>query len=339
MADDKAKDNGDDILPHNDTAHYDFDPWDPFEYYNVHGNWIYYSISICCAIAVFGGLFTNILAFVVLVRGRLWLQHEGYVYLAANFCVNVGILSFCTTSFWLTSVFGMRPYYPPNTSTFMCKVWRFLMSIFFASGWLCVALLFNVYLREHLIHRRRCGCPMLAAKYCTLYASKIILGVIFSVLFVFGLPYLVLFELNPQGLCYSSERLGVGLAVLFESLIMWALPFFLFLPIILLMTLCTKREGNTFGFSQIEERSTSDDQMRVVAVTLSSSTLFSHCVIIFHAEGRLSHMYPIVGTVIELVFGLSLGLQPILCFVILKALRDGFRSQLRNIRCCRRLFP
>ena len=137
------------------------------------------------------------------------------------------------------------------------------MSIFFAPGWLCVALLFNVYLREHLIHRRRCGCPMFASKYCTLLASKIIVGVIFSELFVLGLPYLVIFKLHPVGInlhgCLQSRGWALDVALLIEAIVMWALPSFLFLPIILLVTLCTKREGNTFGFSQIEETSVSDE--------------------------------------------------------------------------------
>src|SRR6218665_2726993 len=267
-------------MSHSDTKRHGYDPWDPFEYYDVHRSWIFYSVIAVSPITVFIGVFTNILAFVVLVRGRWWLKHEGYVYLAANFCVNIGILLFCTSSFWFTSVLRMRSYYPPNTSTFMCKVWHFLMTIFFASGWLSVALLFNVYLREHLIHRRRCGCPMFAAKYCTLFASKIIVGVIFSVLFVLGVPYLVLFEIHPEGSCLSSDYISIHVALLVESFIMWVLPFLFFLPIVL-MTLCTKREGNNFGFSQIEERSASDEQVRVMAVTLSSTTLFSQFVLVF----------------------------------------------------------
>ena len=38
----------------------------------------------------------NILAVVVLVRGRLWLIQEGYVYLAANFGANIEVLLSCT---------------------------------------------------------------------------------------------------------------------------------------------------------------------------------------------------------------------------------------------------
>src|SRR6218665_1059101 len=261
-------------MSHSDTKRHGYDPWDPFEYYNVHKSWIFYSVSTVSPITVFIGVFTNILAFVVLVRGRLWLKHEGYVYLAANFCVNIGILLFCTSSFWFTSVLRMRSYYPPNTSTFMCKVWHFLMSIFFAPGWLCVALLLNVYLREHLIHRRRCGCPMFAAKYCSLLASKIIIGVIFGVLVVLGVSSLVMYELH-DGACMWAGHLSFNAVQITEWIVMWVLPFVFFLPIILLTTLCTKRNGNNFGFSQIEERSASDEQMRAVAVTLSTMTLFS----------------------------------------------------------------
>src|SRR6218665_1738286 len=312
--------------------------------HGVHRNWMYHSISIGCAIAVFGGLFTNIMSFIVLVRGRLWLKHEGYVYLAATFCVNVGILSFCTSSFCLTTTSGIGHFYPPETSIFMCKVWYFFMNIFYATGWMCVALQFNVYLREHLIHRRRCGCPMFAAKYCTLFASKIIVGVIFSALLVLGVPYLAIYELRPlvfsksaRMWCFPSSHEHLAVALLVEAIAMWAPPFLLFLPIILLMMMCTKREGNTFGFSQIEERSVSDDQMRVMAVTLSSTTLFSQFVLVFLYLAWRNIWY--VDIVLELVFCLFLSLQPIMCSIILKALRDRFRSQLRNIRCCRRLFP
>jgi len=270
------------------------------------------------------------------VRGRLWLKHEGYVYLAAMFCVNVGVLLFCASSFWMMSSEELAHYYPPHASTFMCKVWFFLTNICYASGWLCVALLFNVYLREHLIHRRRCGCPIFAAKYCTLFASKIIVGVVLSLLFVLCVPYLVIMELQPEGYCDSSEPTAYRIALLVREIVMLGLPYVFFLPIILVTTLCTKREVNTFAFSQIEERSASDEQMRVVAATLSSMNLFSHCVLIVLVYGFSSALYE--NEIIRVLVYLSVGLQPILCFVILKALRDGFRSQLRNIRCCRRLF-
>ena len=334
-----AAEADDDILTRNHSiiGLHVYDDYDPFEYYGVHEGWIFYIITIGCPIAVFCGVLANSVAFAVLVRGRLWLKHEGYVYLAANFCTNVGILLFCTSSLGLTSIDGMEHYYPPNTSAFLCKMWHFLMSIFFASGWLCVALLFNVYLREHLIHRRRCGCPMFAAKYCTLFASKSVVGVIFSVLFLLGLPYLAIYEITSSDGCFPSHQLSLGAALIVESIVMWGLPFVFFLPIILLMVLCTKREGNTFGFSQIEERSVSDEQIRVVAVTLSSMTLFSQFVLLSIREVFFFVHFP--RDLVVLAHGLSLGLQPILCFVILRALRDGFRSQLRNIRCCRRLFP
>src|SRR6218665_2274291 len=267
-------------LVHNYSSSYDYDDWNPFEYRSVHQGRVFYLASVAGPIVIFVGVFSNIFAFVDVVRSRLWLKDEGYIYLTANFFANVGILLFCMSTLGLTSVSGMDRYAPANSSPFMCKVWHFLMSIFFASGWLSVALLFNVYLREHLIHRRRCGCPMFAAKYCTLFASKIIVGVIFSVLFVLGVPYLVLFEIHPEGSCLSSDYISIHVALLVESFIMWVLPFLFFLPIVL-MTLCTKREGNNFGFSQIEERSASDEQVRVMAVTLSSTTLFSQFVLVF----------------------------------------------------------
>ena len=318
------------------TANNSFDLWDAIPYSSVQIIWVFYAASTVCPIAICVGVFTNILALIVLVRRRLWLKHEGYVYLAANFCINVGILLFCTSSLWITSSKEWVHYYPPNTSTFMCKVWHFLMSIFFAPGWLCVALLLNVYLREHLIHRRRCGCPMFAAKYCSLLASKIIIGVIFGVLVVLGVSSLVMYELH-DGACMWAGHLSFNAVQITEWIVMWVLPFVFFLPIILLTTLCTKRNGNNFGFSQIEERSASDEQMRAVAVTLSTMTLFSQFTMALTYYVFASHLdKPVIQ---ELFYSLSIASQPILCFIILKALREGFCSQLRNIRCCRRLSP
>ena len=74
-----------------------------------------------------------------------------------------------------------------------------------------------------------------------------------------------------------------------------------------------------------------------MAATLSSMTLFSQFALAFLYLSLRNIWY--VNICIELVFSLSIGLQPILCFVILKELRDGFRSQLQNFRCCPRLFP
>ena len=183
---------------------------------------------------------------------------------------------------------------------------------------------------------------MFAAKYCSLFASKIIVGIIFSVVFLLGVPDLAIYELRELhfGLrCYPTSHKALRVTRLIQESMAFVLPFVFFLPIILLMTLCTKREGNTFGFSQIEERSASDEQMRVVAVTLSSMTLFVQLVLALIRFAFHSHLFMILYSVYELLYFLSIALQPILCFVILKALRKGFRSQLRNIRCCRRLFP
>jgi len=327
-----ASEVNDEIVMRNPNADYN----KPSEYQSVNGWWGFYTVSIGCPIAIFGGVFSNILAFVVLVRGRLWLKHEGYIYLAANFCANVAILLFCTSSFWLTSVSKLLLYYPPNTSNFMCIVWRFFMSIFFASGWLCVALLFNVYIREHMVGlHRRCGCPMFAAKYCTLFASKIIVGVILSLLLVLGIPYLTIFECQV----HMSQSVALVIALITEWIIMWVLPLVFFLPIILLMTLCSKRKSNNFGFSQIEVRSVSDEQMRVVAVTLSTMTLFSQFdlatagAMIFVSK----YVFLSVGEFAVPAHGLSIAIQPILCFIILKALREEFCSQLRSTCCCRLL--
>jgi len=335
--DPRILDYNDENLLHNHTVICSLDLWFIFEYYNVNINWIFYTVGIGCPIAILGGVFGNILAFVVLVRGRLWLKHEGYVYLAANFCVNVGILLFRTTSFWIMSSNEWVHYYPPNTSTFMCKVWYFLMSIFCASGWLCVALQFNVYFRQTLGQGRKYECPMFAAKYCTLFASKIIVAVIFSILFVLGVPNLVLFEFHSEGLCHSSNHMFSHLALLAEAIVMLVLPFVCFLPVILLITLLTKRVSNTVGISQIENRFASDDAMRAVAVTQSSMMLVSMHVMGFCRRILSSHLVTLV--VLEMFYSLSIALQPVLCFIILKPLREGFRSQLRNIRCCRRLFP
>src|SRR6218665_466247 len=258
-----SHDYNDESVPEEHTAIYDPDLLVTAEYYNVHENWIFYTASIVYPVAIFGGVFANTLAFVVLVRGRLWLKHEGYFYLASNFCVNVGSLSFRTSSEWMTSSNKWAHYYPPNTSTFLCTVWYMLMNIFrFVSIWLSVALLFNVHLRDHLIHRRRCGCPMFAAKYCTLFASKIVVGVIFSALFVLCAPSLLIYEIH-DGACVSTGHRAFYAVLIVELVLMRVLPFVLFL-IILLMALCTNKRGNTLGFSQIEDGAISDDAMRLV---------------------------------------------------------------------------
>ena len=312
---------------------YYVDDSDPFVFHGRLLKPILYLLRIASPIIIFGGVFTNVLAFVVLVRGRLWLKHEGYVYLGANFWANIGILLFCSSSLWLLSLSDR--YFPPNTSEFLCRFWYFMQSIAFAPGWLSVALLFNVYLREHLIHRRRCGCPMFASKYCTLFASKIIVGVVFAVVTVVALPYLAAVRMEPDFGCIGTEMYNHVL--LAELFLMWGLPLVIFLVVILTI-LCTSREGRAFGFSQFEERSASDDQMRVTAAITSSMIFLSQFVLFvpYHIFQHYSITYEII---IALGHGLSIAIHPVLCFVILKALREGFLSQLRSILCCRRLFP
>lgn len=73
--------------------------------------------------------------------------------------------------------------------------------------------------------------------------------------------------------CSSVKYTVYTPAVIVQVSLKWVLSVLFFLAIILI-TPCTSRERRTFGFSQIEGRIKSEDQIRVVAVSKETDDLW-----------------------------------------------------------------
>jgi len=57
MAAVEVRNSSDNVVSNNDTTNYNFDHWDPFEFYRLE-KWMSYAESIVFPIAVLGGVFT-----------------------------------------------------------------------------------------------------------------------------------------------------------------------------------------------------------------------------------------------------------------------------------------
>lgn len=122
-------------------------------------------------------LIANVLALASnMYYARMWPKDEWLVYVIAIYATNAGIELYDSTA---SCIIHWNVTYPPSSSEFMCKFWNVLTKIYLAPGWLTVAILLNFYLQEYSMRRP----TLFAAKYCTLSASKIVVGIVYGVVF------------------------------------------------------------------------------------------------------------------------------------------------------------
>lgn len=134
-------------------------------------------------LAIIIGIIANLIAAVVIIKCRLWIQHEGYFYLVAIFITNVFILVF----HFIPSFFALlnSEYNLYNLNDIICKLSVYVRGSVVVPGWLTVAFLVDVYLYGKLSEEGEGRCKRFAGKFCTLLTAKIVTFVV-SFLFAVG---------------------------------------------------------------------------------------------------------------------------------------------------------
>src|SRR6218665_580866 len=128
------------------------------------------------------GVPCNILALLILIRRRLWLHHEAYIYFAVVLIVNVATLVVNYGDLWLL-VFDQQLVRFSKSSDISCKLWAWVVHLVSYNNYLPFCMLLNVYLRQRLnvsSDRKEC-CVNLAAKYCTVFGTKVVISSLVTV--------------------------------------------------------------------------------------------------------------------------------------------------------------
>lgn len=293
------------------------------------------------------GTVCNVLAFVILIRHRLWIQHEGYLYLAAILISNTVQLNAICGSRWL--YLFHHSYHIANTADFMCKLWTLVTRVIQSAGWLVDALLFNIYLHWSL--SKRCGCPNLAAKYCTLFGTQVVLVLYLMAsvlinLWLFSITSLHYFM--NETFCYAAEIFDteIKLLKLVSDFLANFFPTMVLVPILWLMVVCTRWRFSGFSFRQIDD---DDDGNNGNAKDLVKASVCCATAVFFLrsplylmymlTEFHFFHHYPY-----RLFFALHLiswtypVSVPIICLVVLTRFREDVKSMTeRCISFCRRI--
>jgi|SRR6218665_2411162 len=292
------------------------------------------------------GVSCNILALLILIRCRLWLHHEAYIYLAAILIVNVATLILRYGDYWLR-LFD-HPYVRlPISSDIICKLWMWVLHTIHYIDWMFVLMLLNVYLRQQLItSNERRGCYMnLAVKYCTLFGTKVVIGSFFTVCAVasfWGLSVSSL-DRNYGPLDCHISRLYHAHHALLYLLMNWMAVISLVIILPVLMLAVWKRwKSSFFVFNEMNGATEDNGDAQVTArivVFCSAAILAVKVPLIFNFIVRAFNLWSISNTrFIEAIFTMNMIAvshplsTPIVCF----ALNCKFRKELRAIvdRCC-----
>lgn len=154
-----------------------------FDYYDFFLEWderqrkfdFAYAVFLLASV-VFGTIF-NIIAVVVMIRRRLWKQHEGYLYLLAIFIGNIVAIIVVYLHKSL-SIFHVQ-FRLEHASDFICKMYLFLYHVFYSTAWYTSALLLNAFIHDRLANNTGCW-HRLASKYCTVVGSLVVNGFLTS---------------------------------------------------------------------------------------------------------------------------------------------------------------
>jgi len=296
------------------------------------------------------GVPCNILALLVLIRRRLWQQYEAYVYLAAILIINTVKLVLLISNQWLYLI-DQRLVRLSTAADILCKFWIWLLYVISYINWLHVLMLLNVYLRQQLITSGDVrGCFInLAAKYCTLFGTKVVITSFFIIctlanFFSFALsnlesiednwhcPISVLHWRQFELLFKTSWWLGINMSVIAAT------------PLLLLVVLKIKRSsGFKFGHMNGGSQDNGDVEVMVRIVLLCASVsiviyaplVIVHVMYTFDSVG-LKNIHIAFGAVRLIGFSSTLS-TPIVCFAVKSRIRDDLKAIVQ--RCCYRCCP
>lgn len=295
------------------------------------------------------GTFCNVLALVILIRRRLWLQHEGYLYLAAILISNIVQLDAICGSRWL--YLFHHSYHIANTADFMCKFWTLLTRVIQSAGWLMDALLFNIYLHWSL--SKRCGCPNVAAKYCTLFGTQVVLVLYLMVSVLINLWLFAITSLHyfmNETFCYAAEIFDaeIMLLKLVSDFLANFFPTMVLVPVLWLMVVCTRRSNSGFSFRDIDDGDGNNSNAQDLAKAslccaaalffLRSPLYLMHMLTEFHFFHHYPYRLFFALHLISWTYPVSV---PIICLTVLTRFREDVKSMTEDVIqslnvCCRR---
>ena len=297
------------------------------------------------------GVPCNILALLILIRRRLWIHHEAYIYLAAVLIINVTALVVRYGDHCIAILHFDRQLIRLSISAdIICKLWGWILHFYYYSNWLHVLMLLNVYLRQQLAtSNERRGCyTNLSAKYCTLFGTKV---VICSFLTVYTAAYFWSFSGFSLQSNNGMWRCGSGpLDYIRHRVLYYSLPFTDVISLVIVLSLILLAVWKTWkrvGFSQMNGATGDNGDAQVTAriVVFCSAVVFALKIptffIILHSFfqfgfriNKTIHKVFFAIHVIALASPLS---TPNVCF----ALKSTFRDEMRAIidRCCYRCCP
>lgn len=148
------------------------------------------------------GVLANSWALAVIIRRRLWLQHEGYVFLGAILITSALILALHYGSSWFW-FFDSR-YDITRTSDFLCKAFNFFFNGFHSTGLLVLALLFSICLRKGV--ERREDEEARASYYRPSIYALIVASTLIIVTLLMNIWQLVCFKLREYYNAYTYTK-------------------------------------------------------------------------------------------------------------------------------------
>src|SRR6218665_437855 len=326
------------------------DDVDEYDYYqqNIgeHSNLITMFYKCYYPFLIVIGVPCNILTLLILIRRRLWLHHEAYIYLGAVLIVNTGMLFVVYGDNWLEHI--DRQLIKLSTSAdIICKLWDWITDFSSSENWLHVLMLLNVYLRQQLITSSdRRGCYRnLAAKYCTLLGTKVVIGSFFTVFAAAHFWLLTISSLERGSVTWRCRFLPLyypQYTLLIQSL-HW-IGVILLISVLALILLVVWKRWKSTGVGQMNGATNEDGDAEVTArIAVFCSAVFFvlkipkalHFIVylMFKSWHRnlIIQKFLFAIHVIALANPLSL---PIVCFAVKSRLRDELRAFAD--RCCYR---
>lgn len=296
------------------------------------------------------GLFCNILAFAILVKRQMCLEHEGFVYLAAIQLINIAVLAYDVTPFWVSSFSQSNNVL--ITSDASCKALIHLDHVLSsASGWLVVAMLFNVYLRRRLqTDTKVCGCTEFPAKYCTLFGAGFATGSIFFQLVV-GCLWLIPFTqfIDKEFIQYCHIDLPPSYAL--WVFVIERLPILVLTPVLLIAVayVALGRGDIEVSFNALEESTPSSnvqDFSKTSTWVATASVLLKAPIFITKSvlPRDISHhwlRFDVIFFSLNTLSHVNLVVMPIVCLATLSGMREVIASvtggKCSECRCARRV--
>lgn len=283
------------------------------------------------------GILTSPFPLTILIRRRMWLRHEGYLYLTAYLIANILLLTLLCLP---KSLYFFNPqWHIADTADAVCKIWSFLAQVIISSEWLLVALLLDVFLRSHLLTPPgKFGCRNFAAKYCTLFGAK----------FVTASAYIVSVFVNWWRLVaahlftYDDDTNICHLSVMwYEELWLWRfislcvtqyLPVVVITPLLCLMVIFVSR-GHEVASSPMDDAVEDDaKELKKLSLAIGATAFLLKCphflveMLIQTRRLWFNSEIALAWYSTEFIMSIQLVLVPVLCIGMLREVRAVLRS-------------